>query len=295
MAAMPAKGKLTSAQAIEIQGDVILMDCGEGVQINIAKYKVSISKCQIICISHLHGDHVFGLPGLLSSLEHAQRKKELIIIGPVGIRQFVETMKEMTYLHLSFPIEYIECSFQRREEVFKNEKFSIHVFPLYHRIPTYGFVFTEVTQWHNLIKEAVIGYKLNIDEIQKARAGLDIVRDKERIPNHVLAYKKTVPRSYAYCSDTEYNPEVANFVHGVDVLYHESTYTQDLEDKAKERKHSTAAQAATIARLSGAKQLVLGHFSSRFSDLSVLEDEAKAIFADIIMGVEGTEIEIMKD
>lgn len=295
MAAMPVKGKLTSAQAIEIHGDIILIDCGEGVQINVAKYKVPVSKCPIICISHLHGDHVFGLPGLLSSMEHAQRRKKLIIIGPKGIRQFVESIREMSYQHLSFSLEFIECNFQDRQEVFRNEKYVIQAFPLFHRIPTYGFVITEVVQWHHLIKEAVLEYKLNITEIHQARTGFDIVRNDETIPNQVLAKHKSQPRSYAYCSDTEFNPAVANFVSGVDVLYHESTYTNDMEEKAKERQHSTAFQAATIARLARVGKLVLGHFSSRYHDLSVLENEAKTVFPAVILGVEGMELEILRN
>lgn len=292
LAALPFKGQITSLQTVRIDNSHIIIDCGEGAQMQLAKAKFPISKCEVICISHLHGDHVYGLPGLLSAMEMGQKKTKLSIIGPIGVKEFVESIRKMTSQYLSYEIDYVECEMATKIKVYEGSAYTIEAFPLNHRILTYGYIFIEKTPEINIRKEAINEFALDVSDIRKVKAGFPVIKDGKVISLQKLAMPLREPRRYVYCTDTRYDHGLAKFFTGSDVLFHEATYTSDLENQAIQRKHSTAAQAASIAKEAGVKQLVLGHFSSRYQDRSVFLEEAIPIFQNTILGNPGTIIDI---
>lgn len=289
MAAMPHQGKITSAQIVQYENQFILIDCGEATQINIAKYKIHSSKISTICISHLHGDHIFGLPGLLSSFTHHQRKNKLVILGPAGIRKYVDFIVEITYQRLSYPVDIFEFSPVDKIHVLELPGLEIYAFPLEHRIETLGYIIKEKILFRNILEGVIKEYDLHFDQIKKIKDGEDLVlRDGTIIKNDRITHPERKPRSYAYCSDTVYTETIVPYIQGVSCLYHEATYLHESLNKAQERKHSTAKEAATIAKLSGVGKLIIGHFSSRYNDFNVLLEEAKEIFPEVYLGLEGT-------
>ena len=293
MAAFPVHGKLTSAQVLQFHNEYILIDCGEGTQINVERYNIPLSKITSVFISHLHGDHLFGLPGLLSSFQHHQRVKPLNIFGPVGLQAYVETIFRVCHQFINYPIRIHEIDIQKKEFVWQIQNLSISAFPLDHRIQTFGYLFEEIIPYRNIRPESIILYQLTFEEIKKVKRGEDIILpDGSLISNQEMTLPMQVGRSYAYCSDTSFSISLADNFAGVSVLYHEATYTRDLLEKAREHKHSTALEAATVAREAGAGKLLIGHFSPRYQDLSVLLDEAVSVFPDTFLALEGARFDI---
>jgi len=293
MAAFPDKGKLTSAQVLQFHNEHILIDCGEGAQINVARYNIPMSKITAIFISHLHGDHLFGLPGLLSSFQHHQREKPLTILGPVGLQEYVETIFRVSQQFINYPIRILEIDIQKKAFVWQIQNLSISAFPLDHRIQTFGYLFEEIIPFRNIRPECISQYNLTFDDIKRVKKGEDIILpDGSLISNEEMTMPMPVGRSYAYCSDTSFSISLADNFTGVSVLYHEATYTHDLVEKARERKHSTAREAAMVAREAGAGKLLIGHFSSRYQDVSVLLAEAMTVFPDTFLASEGVRFDV---
>lgn len=286
-AAFPAFGRITSCQILNYNDSLILIDCGEGCQIRLNEYRVRRSKIQYVCISHLHGDHVYGLPGLLTSYNHKDRKKPLTVIGPLGIKKFLLTLFENSYTDINYDLQFIELDHEGIKKVAQMDDVSISAFPMDHRIPTYGYRFEESQLNFNIRKENIVRFSLNIEEIKRAKAGLDIIREKEHIPYTDIVIPKAKPRSYAYCSDTVYDPGLVEYVRHVDLLYHETTYMHDLAVLAKERKHSTSKEAALIAKEAEVSRLITGHYSSRYRKVDELLAEARQFFPNSEMGYDG--------
>lgn len=291
--AVPNKDRFPSSQCVTIGQHKLIIDCGEGVQINLSTYKIKRSKINHILISHLHGDHVYGLPGLLSSLNLSGRTSAMILIGPQGIKDFIEAILSQTHVTLHYPLTIKELDHDTgKKQVVAGSTFEIFAFPLKHRIPTYGYIIKEKHDRQNIKSDQIEKYNLTVDQIKDIKKGESFQTDTGIvIPNEDLLTKREA-RSYAYCSDTIYDPSIVPHISGVDLLYHEATYLHELKEKADQHKHSTAQEAGQIAQMANVKRLIIGHYSSRYDDLQVLETEAKLEFENSSIVHQGDEFNI---
>ncbi len=292
--ATPRSVAFPSAQVLEIGNELLLIDAGEGMQIQLRKYKHKFNRIKHIFISHLHGDHFYGLVGYLSTLRLIGREKEVHIYAPVGLKEIIELQFKITQTDINYPLYFHELSNPESELILETDKFTVQTIPLAHRIYTNGF----------LIKEKPALRKLNIDAVRKypeietwayhnLKRGKDFVReDGSVIPNSELTLPPPPPKSYAYCSDTAYHPDMIPVIKGVDLLYHEATFLEADKNLAEKTKHSTARQAAQIAKDAGVKKLVLGHFSSRYPDETLFIKEASEIFPEVDIAQEGKTFEV---
>ncbi len=294
-AANPAFGRITSAQVLQHHNSSVLIDCGEATQIRFQEYKVKTGKIEAICISHAHGDHVFGLPGLLSSLSHAGRKPDLTLIGPAEIHEFVKSTIETCSMRMTYSINHIVADHEKEiKPMFQTKSgLLISAFPMKHRMRTYGYRFDETHKERNLRKELIGKYGLTVDEILALKAGNDVKRENGDILDvKSFTHPITEPKSYAYCSDTIYDEELIAYIQGVTMLYHETTYTDDMRVQAKERMHTTALQAAELAEKSKVGALITGHYSSRYRTVDPVFEEAKSRFKNTLKGYDGLMVEI---
>lgn len=285
--AVPTKDRFPSAQIVNFYHRHYLVDCGEGTQMQLRKYKFSMQKIHGIFISHAHADHFLGLPGLLSSMDLLGRKTKLFIHAPAVVIEFVKSYFHLTYNIPSFPIEWHEISFEE-EIVFEDDILSVKTLKLSHSVECVGFVFTEKPQLLNLNKTALKNYFLEVEDILRIKKGEDyITPDGERIPNKELVLPKKQERVYAYCTDTKFMPELAEKIKGINTLYYEATFDHSMLKRAKETGHSTALQAGEMAKLANVKKLYIGHFSVRYKDLQPLLDEAQSVFAKTSLVYDG--------
>lgn len=285
---IPVHGRNHTSQVIRFGQELLLLDCGEGTQIQLRRYKVKPSKISNIFISHLHGDHYLGLVGLLSSFNLAKRTKALTIYGPQGLDEIITTNFRWSNTKLSYPLNFVQTNTQGLNLLFEDPKFQVFSFPLKHRLPTTGFLISEKPGYRNLIKEKIQGQSLSIEAIKSLREGMDYKDENGKwFKVDDFAYPLPTLRKYAFCSDTIFDPSISTYIENVDLLYHESTFTNDDKARAGETFHSTGEQAAQIATMSGAKKLLLGHFSSRYKDLSQMLEEAKTVFPNSILSEEG--------
>ena len=290
--ASPLPGRFPSSFVLNHNHNLCLIDCGEGCQIKLSEFGVKRSRINNIYISHLHGDHIFGLPGLLHSFNLNGRKTPIHITGPQGIKTFVDTVATTISASYNYEINFTELESDQIHELAPTEGLQVTAFPLKHRIPTFGYLFTESPLPLNINVDAIEKYRLTIEEIRLIKSGKEIIRGKNKIPASQLTAPKSRLRSFAYCSDTLYDPTLTKVLVNVDVLYHEATYTHDLMDKARERMHSTARQAAELAKSAEVSHLIIGHYSSRYRDLSVLLEEAQDVFPNTSIAYEGTRFDI---
>ena len=287
--AVPNNNRFPTSQCINIGQEKVIIDCGEGAQINLSTYKIKRGKINHILISHLHGDHVYGLPGLLSSLNLGGRTAPLLLIGPLGIKEFVESVLRMTHVNLQYQLDVKELEHNSgQKQVASASSIDIYAFPLKHRVPTFGYRIAEKKRL-NIKSEAIKTYSLDIDQIKAVKKGEDIVTSEGNIILNKELVQWSQSRSYAYCSDTIYDPQLTSYIQGVDLLYHEATYLHELKEKADQHKHSTALEAGQIAKLANVKRLIIGHYSSRYDDLSVLENEARQQFKESNVVKQGDE------
>jgi len=292
-AALPVRDSITSAQIVNVHDQLYVVDCGEGMQSKLQKYRIKRNRIQAVFISHLHGDHVFGLPGLLTSYAHFQRKNPIFIIGPKGIREFVETCLRLSQSYIDFEVHFREMEHEGSVLIYEDSKVKVSAFPLHHRISTYGFRFDEMTSGYNIKPEKIKELGLTTDQIKAVKRGDNLLMaDGKMILNEEMVYKKTKARSYVYCSDTAYDESIVDYISEADVLYHEATYLSDMVVQAKERMHSTVQDAAKIATLAGVGKLVLGHFSTRYLNREDFLIQGKLEFNEVILAEEGKVIEI---
>ncbi len=291
--AIPSISRFTTSQILSSEGKPYMIDCGEGCQIRLNQYKVKKSKIDEIFISHFHGDHFFGLPGLITSFNLSSRTKSLRIYGPIGLKKFIGTLEEIGSFYLNFPLEIHELNPDISELIHKDENVEVSTLPLKHRIPTTGFLFREKEKPRKIDSTAIEKFKLSIPEIKQAKEGGDVLRHgDQRIPNVDITLTPKPRRAYAYCSDTIYDEELVDLISGTDLLYHEATYLHDMQDQARARGHATAREAAIIAKKSHAKRLLLGHFSSRYKDVSVFLNEALEVFPNCDLAQDGKTFKI---
>ena len=286
--ALPTSSKNPTAHVLNIHERFFLIDCGEGTQMQLRRYGINISRINQIFISHLHGDHVFGLFGLISTLNLLGRKEDLHIYSYYQLDEILKGHLSYFDDDLGFKVIVHSVDTRKHQLIFSDKIVEVYSIPLDHRVPTCGFLFREKTPDLNIHKEFVAEFNIPLSWIPRIKSGDDYITDDGVIiPNSVMTYRPYKPRSYAFCSDTAYSPTLAEMVKGVDLLYHEATLTNDLADLAKKTGHSTAAQAAAVASAAGAKQLLLGHFSARYKDYSKHLQEAKALFEKSIILKEG--------
>jgi len=286
--AMSVIGRFQSAHVLSVHGRLSLIDCGEGVQRQLLRYGVPLMKIDNIYISHIHGDHLFGLFGLLSTIGMLGRTAGINIYAPENFGPILKFFMSYYGAGLNFEVRHVPLNMKEPELVFETRTLSVYAFPLNHKIETFGFRFQEKTPMLNVRKEAISRWGLTLTEIGTLKRGEDVERpDGTRIPVSEAAYRPYVPRSYAYCSDTAPFPELAQWVSGVDLLYHETTYLADMDENARERHHSTTLDAARCALEAGVGKLVIGHYSSRCQDASRYQAECRTIFPDTYAASDG--------
>ncbi len=291
--ALPTTLHNPSSQLVEVNGKLFMIDCGEGTQLQMRKFGARMSKLHSIFISHLHGDHVFGLPGLISTLGLLGRTAELTIYAHQELEVFINQMLDFFCKHLSYNLRLVILEKKGYNLIFENSSISIFSFPLKHRIATSGFLFKEKEKMRHIKREMIDFYNIPIRDINNIKNGLDYTTPQgEVISNERLTTPPDSPRSYAYCSDTAYDESIVPYIKGVDVLFHEATFAESELVKADKTAHSTARQAAEIAKLAEVKRLVIGHFSSRYTDLTPLLEEAKVVFPETKLAYEGKLIEV---
>ncbi len=292
--ATPRTSAHPTAQLLEIQNRYFLIDCGEGTQVQLRKYKIKFSKIKHIFISHLHGDHVFGLIGLISTFRLLNRETELHVYGPKGIKEFIVNQLKLSQSFGKYPIEFHELSSTESELIYEDSKVTVHTIPLKHRVYTNGFLFKEKIGERNLNISIINKYpEIEVCDYQNLKNGKDFtLKNGAVISNTELTTAPKKPKSYAFCSDTVYNEAIVSIIKNVDLLYHEATFLEDKIDLAKTTKHSTAKQAAQIAKLGRVNKLVIGHYSSRYSDIERFKEEAFPVFPNTELALEGKTFEI---
>jgi ribonuclease Z len=287
--ATPRINAFPTAQILEIKNHTFLIDCGEGTQIQLRKFKISFAKINHIFISHLHGDHFFGLIGLLSSFGLLSRTKPMNIYAPIGLKEIIELQLAISQSNMSFPLVFHELSNSISELICEDKNVEVYTIPLTHRIYTNGFLFKEKPSLHNLDLKAIEKYpEIERCDYFNIKKGKDFITKNGTViknNNLVLSPKKLL--SYAFCSDTSYQPRIIPMLRNVDLLYHEATFTEQHKELAIKTGHSTAKQAAKIAKKAKVELLVLGHFSSRYKEYSTHHKEAKEVFENTVLAEEG--------
>lgn len=285
---IPIHGRNHTAQILRFGQQFLLIDCGEGMQVQARKYKMKISRIDYIFISHLHGDHYLGLVGLLSSYHLSQRQTPVTIFGPKGLDEIITTHFRWSNTQIGYQINFVQTKTDEMNLLLDENLFQVYSFPLKHRIPTTGFLIREKFGLRSLIKEKIEKKELSIEGIKSLRDGIDYYSQEGELFK-VKEYTYPLPplRSYAFCSDTIFDPGIKNYIGKTDLLYHESTFMEQDRERAGVTFHSTAKQAGEIAKLSGAKKLLLGHFSSRYAKLEGLLAEAQTEFPDSELSEEG--------
>ena len=290
--ATPKVNAHTSSQLLEVNGDLFLIDCGENTQIQLRKFGIKFNRIRNIFISHLHGDHFYGLIGLISTFRLLGRESELNVFGPKGIKEIITLQLSYSKSWTNYNLIFHELSSEKSEVIFENNKIVISTIPLNHRVYTNGFLFKEKIGLRKINKSAKNLNLVDRSFYQNLKLGKDFVDNNGKvILNTELTLNPNKPKSYAYCSDTQYEESIVSIIKGVDVLYHESTFLEEHSKIALKTKHSTAAQAAIISKLLNSKKLILGHFSTRYSDFSKFIDEAKNNFENVELAYDGKILE----
>lgn len=277
-----------TSQILEIKNHMFLIDCGEGTQVQLRKAKIKFSRINHIFISHLHGDHFFGLPGLISTFRLLGRERELHVYGPKGIKEAVTLMLKLGDSWTNYPLIFHELVSKERELVYKDEKVTVTTIPLEHRVYTNGFLFREKKASRTLNVEAVSQYGIDKSQFNNIKNGRDMILDDGKlVENKKLTFDPPPPKSYAFCSDTAYKENIVPQIENVDVLYHESTFLESELHLCTKTKHSTAKQAAGIAKKANAGTLILGHYSTRYKSLELFRQEAAQVFDKVLLADDG--------
>ena len=292
-AATPRTLSNPTSQVLEIRNHLFLIDCGEGTQVQLRKNKIKFSRIEHIFISHLHGDHFFGLPGLISTFRLLGREKDLHIYGPEGIQQAITLLLKLGNSWTNYKLIFHELTSKNPEIIFEDTKVIVKTIPLDHRVYTNGFLFSELPGERKLNVLATAKYKIDKAYFSGIKQGKDIkMDDGSVIANSELSLDPPQTKQYAYCSDTGFNAELAPLLNGVDLLYHEATFLETEVLLAKKTKHSTARQAATVAKEASVKRLILGHFSTRYKSILPFREEAIEVFNNVDLADDGKIFEI---
>jgi ribonuclease Z len=286
--AIPTLKRNPSAHLLNVNERLLLIDCAEGTQLQLRKYRVHFQRIMHIFISHLHGDHYYGLIGLLTSFHLLGRTDELHLYGPPLLKEIIDLELSASGTTLNYPLHFHSLTSDGCEKIMETDKITVHAFPLQHSVPTFGFLFREKLQQRKIRKDVLDNISIPFSEMSKLKKGEDYT-DSEGIhhPNRELTTDPPKPRSYAYCTDTLYDEKIIPIVHNCDLLYHEATFMQDRLKDAKDKMHSTAIEAATIAKKAQVKKLIIGHFSARYEDMGPMLLEARSVFPETFVIEDG--------
>ena len=286
--ATPRTDTNPTSQVLEINNHMFLIDCGEGTQVELRRNKIKFARIKHIFISHLHGDHFFGLVGLISTFRLLTRETELHIYCPKGLKEVITLQMKLADSWTNYQLIFHELTSTESELIFEDDKVQVFTIPLDHRVYTNGFLFKEKAGDRHLDMNAVLNANINVAYYRKLKQGYDVVNeDGVLIDNNKVTTDPNPPKSYAFCSDTAYNEAIIPIIKGVDVLYHESTFLDQHASLAPKTKHSTAKEAATIAKKAKVKTLVLGHFSTRYDNLNDFKSEAQTVFESVELADDG--------
>ena len=292
--ATPVITRNPTAHFLQIEQDGYLIDCGEGTQNQILRYKLRPTRLKYIFITHLHGDHYFGLIGLISTLNMHRRSEDLWVFGPKGLAEIITIQLKYSDAWLNFKLHFIETDTKKSYQLFENELVTVTTIPLIHRVECCGFLFREKPQKHKIVKETMPS-DLTIEQIRALKDGKNVMNPDGSIKYDYRHY--TIPsvkgKSYAFCSDTLYHEPIIEIIKNVDLLYHEATFLDELIIRANQTNHSTSKQAGEIAKRANVGKLIIGHFSSRYKELEPLLNEAKAVFPNTVLAEEGQNFEII--
>ncbi len=285
--AIPTLERKPTSQYLNIQDRHFLIDCGEGTQIQLRKFKCKFSKIDHIFISHLHGDHFLGIFGYLSSLNLLGRNNDIHIYAPENLNNLLEVHNSVSGKNFNFNIVFHPLNFSKLERIYNDKIMEVYSFPVKHSVPTCGFLFKEKSTDRRMIKEKIKELDLNIESIKKFKNSENCEVNGVLIDYNDVTTQGNEPRTYAYCADSQYDENIISYLENVDLIYHESTFLESKMDKAIKTKHSTAKQAATIALKAKAKQLIIGHFSARYDNSDQFLEEAKVVFNQTITAYDG--------
>ncbi|WP_422104300.1 ribonuclease Z [Winogradskyella sp.] len=290
--ATPRTNTNPTSQVLEIKNHMFLIDCGEGTQVELRRNKIKFSRIKHIFISHLHGDHYFGLIGLVSTFQLLTRETELHIYGPKGIKEVITLQLKLSESWTSYPLIFHELTSKESEKIYEDDKVEVHTIPLKHRVYTNGFLFKEKENERKLNISAVLNANINVAYYRKLKQGADVENEDGILVKNTSVTKDPLPsKSYAYCSDTVYYEAIIPIIKDATVLYHESTFLDKNEALCERTKHSTARQAGKIARKANVETLLLGHFSTRYNGYDVFESEAKEEFDNVLLAQDGKSFE----
>ncbi|RDK85322.1 ribonuclease Z [Marinirhabdus gelatinilytica] len=282
-----------TAQVLEVKGHLFLIDCAEGTQVQLRRFKVKFSRLKHIFISHLHGDHFFGLVGLISTFRLLGREAELHVHGPKGIKEAILLQLKLGKSYTNYPLYFHELESKEPQVVFEDEKLSITTIPLDHRVYTNGFLFQEKLGERSLHIEKARELNVEMSYYRKIKQGEDAIsKDGKRIKNELITFDPPPAKSYAYCSDTAYFPQLVPQIENATALYHEATFLDKDHHLAEKTKHSTAKEAAVIAKKAKVGTLILGHYSGRYSSTESFKTEAQTIFPNVQLAEDGKVFEL---
>ncbi|TYC18177.1 ribonuclease Z [Bizionia gelidisalsuginis] len=282
-----------TAQVLEINNHIFLIDCGEGTQVEIRRHKIKFNRIKHVFISHLHGDHFFGLVGLISTFRLLTREADLHIYGPKGLKEIITLQLKLSKSWTNYQLIFHELTNTSSEIIFEDEKVEVHTIPLDHRVYTNGFLFKEKEHERKLDMNAVLNTNIDIAYYRKLKQGFDVVNEAGiTIKNETVTHAGPTPKSYAFCSDTAYNEAIVPIIKDVTVLYHESTFLEKHAKLAPKTKHSTAIEAAKIAKIANVGTLILGHYSTRYDDLNAFKTEAETCFGTVELANDGKVFEL---
>ena len=292
-AAAPTPYFLTTSQLVNIHDHLILIDAGEGVQLTLRKLRLKFQRIRTVLISHMHADHVMGLPGLIASMNLLGRKLELDVYGPEELESFVKGIWHKTETHIDFKVNFFALDSKNKKELFRTSSYKVISFPTKHRVPTCGFRLEELSIVWNIKPYSKQKHKLSLQEIILLKKGETVVRENGKVLEPTKCCTPPAnSRSYVFAADTSFTPKVVDASEGATLLYHEATFMEVDKDIAKKTMHSTAADAGRVAQKAGVSNLMLGHFSNRYKDLSGLKLEACKMFEKTLLAVEGKTISI---
>ena len=291
--ASPTKNRFPTAHILNVRGQFFLIDCGEGTQMQIMRNNINFARINHIFITHLHGDHIFGLYGLLSTFNLENRRNELHIYGFSQLEYILNDFLKYFGSDFKYEITFHAVDVHHQQLIYEDKNMTVETIPLKHRVPCCGYLFKEKAPKLNIHKKMIEQYNLSLTEVVKIKNGCDLMlEDGKIIANKNLTYLPYAPRSYAFCSDTKYYEKIIDIVKNVDLLYHEATFANEHLQTAKKTGHSTTLQAAEIAKQANAKKLIIGHFSSRYKNLDILLNEARSVFPETFLATENTVFEL---
>lgn len=286
--AVPTSHRNPASMLVNMNHKYFLVDCGEGTQMQLRRYKIKMQKIKHIFISHLHGDHFFGLIGLLSTFHLLGRDEDLHVYANHELQAIIDLQLKVSATTLAYPVHFHATSPDRSEIIYEDDRNVVKTFPLIHTIPTTGFMFYEKPRQRKFKKDFLRREDVPLEMIPKIKNGADFVAQDGRVfKNEDITVSPLPPRSFAYCSDTAYNEAMVEHIRNADLIYHEATFMEDMKTVASEKQHSTASQAAQIAKMANVDKLLIGHFSARYTDLTEIYAEAVAVFPETLLASEG--------